>query len=372
MSVKIKYVLLAVLYSTLFGIALWAAYVAGTQLFPPMPQPTDELAGKAVPNRFDFGTVQTGAYAEASLRIFGKGKEAAGVGIQIQPPRFVEIQNVETRHLVYGPAGERVVFDISLAVSTQRIGRHSGTMKVRIGGQRLEIPIEVHVTAKNSYATSVLVVETPFTAMSTDDTSLFEPWLSLVETAGLDVHYLNVDRKQPVLREMDLADFDVVLLATGGLVFLRDEDIERLKSFVSDGGRLVLCANAYFMGSVEKANQLLVPAGLHMTDTEATRPHKFTLTGEEIIGDPLTEGVRVVKLFRPSPIKVTDPFQGRLLVKAPPYPGEGFAAAGRFGKGEVIVLGQSLWWDWLAGERLNGSDNATLFRNFLTYRKEVE
>ena len=51
---------------------------------------------------------------------------------------------------------------------------------------------------------------------------------------------------------------------------------------------------------------------------------------------------------------------------APAYPGEGFVAMARAGQGEVVALGESLWWSWVAQDRAKGSGNGMLLRNLLT------
>ena len=57
--------------------------------------------------------------------------------------------------------------------------------------------------------------------------------------------------------------------------------------------------------------------------------------------------------------------KGKVLVAAPAYPGEGFIAVAQAGRGEVVALGESLWWLWLRQGGTKGSDNAALLRNLL-------
>jgi hypothetical protein len=53
-------------------------------------------------------------------------------------------------------------------------------------------------------------------------------------------------------------------------------------------------------------------------------------------------------------------------VEAPAYPDSGFLAVTRTDKGEVVVLGISLWWNWIASEPESGADNAKLLKNLLS------
>ena len=169
----------------------------------------------------------------------------------------------------------------------------------------------------------------------------------------------------PVLRKVDLAKIDVIFLGMEGLCGLQDADIKLLKDFIERGGRTVLAANAFFVGTVGKANELLLPFGLRMTDTEPRGQNEFDLRAADIADHVLTEGVKTLYFRRPSPVEVTDKQKGKVLVAAPGYPEAGFVAVARAGQGEVIALGQSLWWSWLDGDKAASSDNALLLSNLL-------
>ena len=90
----------------------------------------------------------------------------------------------------------------------------------------------------------------------------------------------------------------------------------------------------------------------------------WEVKGDGLRADPLTDGVRSLNFFRPSPIAV----QGKatILAAAEPYPGQGFAAVARAGNSEVAIVGQSLWWSWITPDRSKGADNARLLQNLLT------
>src|SRR5262249_48837038 len=154
------------------------------------------------------------------------------------------------------------------------------------------------------------------------DSNHFTAWLDLVKTAKLDVHYLVVKSNGNVLRELDLGKFDVVLLAAGGLLQVNEHDRNRLKKFLEKGGRLLVSGNAFFRGTVEKANELLVSHGLRMDDKEDANAANVEIKEADIVADPLTEGVKKLRFHRASPVVVTDKAKGKILVAAPIFPGD--------------------------------------------------
>ena len=361
MSVEIHLARSRVVFVACFALAL---LVPSGQL---VAQP---IAGKSQPDRLDFGSVRVDATAEGSIRVFEDGDKTTGITFNVVPPPFVVITNVELGTQTYGNLGKKIVCDVSLAINTQKVGEHVGTLVVEVGKQKTAIPVRVKVQPSDPSATSILIVETPFDRFSTDDATVFDPWLRLVASEDLDAHYLDVQRDQPVLREIDLSKFDVILLGESGVISLLESDIDKLKQFVTNGGRLLVTANAFYRGTVAKANELLNLAGLRMGDTEPRGANFFVLKEDDICSDPLTREVLRVKCSRPSPIEVTDRAKGRILIKAPPYPEQGFLAAGRYGSGEIIAIGQSLWWNWIGGARYQGSDNQQLLQNLIANASE--
>lgn len=322
----------------------------------------EPVAGKSQPNRLDFGPVRMGATVEGSILVFTDAEESAELSCDVQPPPFLKITRVQR-----GIFGTKSDFYVYVTVSTDRIGQYDGTITVDIGSQKTKIPVKVNVLAPEASATRILIVSSPFNCSSATDAAVFDPWLHLVESAKLDPDYFEVSHNQPVLRQLDLSKYGVILLGEYGLLRLDDSDIAKLKQFVNDGGRLLVCANYFFRGTVEMANKLLVSVGLRMADTETSVfNNSFVLSGDDIVEDPLTKSVRTVKCFRASPIAATDKSKARILVNAPPYPGEGFVAAGRHGKGQVIALGQSLWWNWIGDVKYSDCDNRQLLLNLVT------
>ncbi len=318
-------------------------------------------------DRVNFGAVRLGATVEGSVKISQDGNETAGVAFDVQPPPFVKIKKVELGTKTYGSQGTKVLIYITMSIKTDQVGHFVGPLTVEVGSQKATIPIEVDVLPRYPSAATVLIAQTPFDMFAGIDSSHFKPWIQLVQSTRIDPHYLEIVRGQPVLRDLTLSKFDVILLGTSGLLFLQDSDISRLKQFVKDGGRLIISADNFYRGTVPKANELLAMAGLQMTGTELQSFEALTLDASDIVQDPLTQEVQTVRWFRPSPIAVTDKSKGRVLVSAPQYPEQGFVAAGKHGKGTVIAIGDSLWWAWIGVEPFyKDSDNQQLMINFLT------
>jgi hypothetical protein len=331
------------------GLALAPAALAA--------QPAGQPVGPhAQPDHIPLGTLRVGATAEASIRVFAEGDKATALG-----PPFVVVKDV-TKDNMNGKA----CCDVTFVIDTARAGDFAGDIVVGVGKNTLLVPVRATVRADEPGLTRVLVAGIPFSKFSTSDGAMFGAWTKIVDAGKLNPSYLLVDRGRPVLRDRDLSRFDVVLLGDEGMVFVTDADVKRLHTFVEAGGRVVLTADHFMRGTVDGANQVMAPYGLRMDDMEpAGVPGKtWEVTGDGLRADALTDGVRSVSFFRPSPITA----QGGAtnLAAAEPYPGQGFAAVARAGKGDVAVVGQSLWWSWITAERSKGADNARLLQNLLT------
>ena len=221
-------------------------------------------------------------------------------------------------------------------------------------------------------ALKMLVVESPFTAFSTGDPSWFKDWTDLVSEAGWDVSYLTVAAGKPLFRDLDLSKFDVVLLAPDG----RTEDaadVKRVRALVEGGGRLVVSAQRAHGGSVGAANKVIEDYGLKMLPEEAPIGRDrlipdAVLDETALAPEVVKAGIKSARFFRASPVVVTDAGRARVLVKAAGVggPEDGFIAAARAGKGDVVVLGQSLWWSWISADQARRTDNARLLRLLLT------
>ena len=326
----------------------------------------EPVAGNAQPDRIDFGKIFVGATVEASARIFFERNDATGSSADVHAPPFVQILRTQFGTQNYGNRGTHRVCDVFMAIDTSAAGELKGDVEVEVGGNRVRLPVAARVAEPKGDERKVLIAETPFQRSATDDASLFDPWLKLVNDAGLNVSCLEVEPEKPVFRDLDLANFDVVLLAGTGLMNVALPDHKKLKRYVYDGGRLILTANYFFRGTVEKTNKIVQYYALDLTDEEPPPGNNLVEVGpEQLATHRLTAGVARLKFFRPSPVALQPADRGAILVAAPPFPGKGLVALGGAGRGEIVVLGDSLWWNWLGSPQTAGADNAVLLKNLM-------
>jgi hypothetical protein len=329
--------------------------------------------GQAQPDRLDFGTVYLGSTVEASFLVYEAGTDAS-IKLEVTAPKFVKVLKKETEARMYGPGNNFVSGSVFLAIDTAAAGDLKGEIRVKLGGTTAKVPISAAVKPRRKGLVRLLVPESPWDRHSTKDGGMFRAWTDLVKGAPLDASYLLAENGKPVLRDLDLGKYDCVLLSGGALVFLTAKDVKRLRAFAEAGGKVVVAANAFMVGSVPKANEVVTPYGLQMGDEETRDRTKKDVTPKwpDLDGVLVENGVKSARFFRASPVAVTDWKAGRVLVKASGVgrPGDGFVAVAKAGKGQVVALGEALWWSWISGRRTEGADNAKLLRWLLVGRKQ--
>lgn len=321
-------------------------------------------AGKVQPNKIAVGTVYTGATVEASFLVFEPGTDPK-IKFEVTAPKFVKVLGKDTHHQQFGAGNDFVCGTVELAIDTSAAADHDGEVVVTLGDSKVKVPVTAAVKARKKGYSKVLLADTPFERYTTDDGGMFKTWTDLVAASPLDVSYILVRKDKPVTRDLDLTKFDCVFLDGSGLVNLKEDDVKKLRKYAEGGGRVVVSANAFFVGSVPKANAILADCGIQMRDTEARgAPNEVTLGKDDLHPRLAKDKIESVTFFRASPTQVTDDKLGRVLAKASGVgePGDGFVALGTLGKGEVIAIGQSLWWNWITPERAKGADNAKLLR----------
>lgn len=321
----------------------------------------------AQPDCIHFGNVHAGAFIEGSFQIFEPGLKA-DIPFAITAPKFIKVRNKSTDARQFGPGNNFICGSIELAIDTSAEGDLSGEITATLGNASVKVPVSAMVKPAKKGLTRLLIVETPFHRYSTSHGEDFKGWTDLVKASSLDVNYLEVTRGKPVLRDLDLSKFNCVLLASTGLVDLQDEDIKRVREFAEAGGRVVVSANHFFRGTVDKANAVLEGYGIKMRDKEATgNLREVTLEENNIDAKLMKLGVKSAHFFRASPVTVTDDKSGKILVNAfgAGVPGDGFVALTKAGKGTVIAIGDSLWWHWISEKQSAGTDNALLLRLLL-------
>jgi hypothetical protein len=157
-----------------------------------------------------------------------------------------------------------------------------------------------------------------------------------------------------------LTGYDLILLAGGSLVRLPAQRILQLRDRIALGGHVVLAADAFFLGTSQTATELMKPYGLQMESRDAGS----VVTNVLVARDPLTAQVQRVSFRRPARITVTDAAQGKVLVQDQEGLG-GFVAVSRApGRGELRVVAQSLWWNWLKEDPAQ-VDHVQLMENLL-------
>jgi hypothetical protein len=328
--------------------------------------------GRHGPDRLPLGTVSVGATVEASFLVYEKTDDPKKLSLTVEAPPFVTVleKSVIDRDIFDGDdwvkgAGGLVL----IRIDTGKAGNFQGEVQVKLGTVTARVPVSVVVTPPEPAAVKMLVVESPFVAFATSDASVFKDWTDLVAEAKWDVSYLTVAQGKLVFRDLDLSRFDVVLLSPGGLLEGSADDVKRVRAFVEGGGRLVVAANRFYVGSVEAANKVVEGYGLKMLDAEAPNEHIEAILDRKAFGPEIIKaGIGSARFYRASSVAVTDAKRARILVKAAGVggPEDGFVATAKAGKGEVVVLGQSLWWNWMSAEQARGTDNARLLRLLLT------
>ncbi|HEY8502949.1 MAG TPA: DUF4350 domain-containing protein [Gemmataceae bacterium] len=338
---------------------------------PVSAQPT---TGKVQPDRIDLGTVYTGATVEANFMVFEAGNNP-NIKLEVTAPKFVKVLNQSTHAQQFGLGNNFVCGTVEIAIDTSAAGERSGEVAVTLGKTKARVPVTATVRPRRAGLIRLLIAETPFERYSTDDGELFRAWTDLVKGAPVDVSYLLVTRGKPVLRDLDLGKYDCVFLGETGLVNLTPGDLKRVRAFAEEGGRVVVAADAFMVGTVPEANKVLAGYGLQMRDEEARGMglNNVTVGKEDLDPEVVKAGVKSVHFFRASPVAVEPGKGARVLARAvgAGKPGDAFVAMAPAGKGEVIAIGQSLWWNWIGGERGARADNARLLRWLLVPEKEV-
>jgi hypothetical protein len=300
----------------------------------------------ATPAVFRLGTVPQTHVVQLSTEL--DWGDAATGDVECEAPPFVTILRQQPTRLV-------------VLLQTNQLGPWNGAIRLRRGHRTLEIPVDATVLPRVPGATRVLIASGPFHAQSTTDDTQFEPWRKLVAVAKLQPHYVVGATDRHWLSVELLQRVDVVLLCEDGLLGASDYDIDLLQGFVCGGGRLVVCASAFYRGTVRKANELIDAFGLRMHDEEPRGTGIASARGEAVARDALTAKVELVQCSRPTPTALRDE-RAKALVTFDVFPDRPVVAVARTESGgEVVTLGVPLWWTWI-GE---GSDNARLLQNLL-------
>jgi hypothetical protein len=326
------------------------------------PVAAQPKVGQAQPDRLPLGTLHVGATAEASVMVWAAGNNA-NAPVQVTAPKFVKVLGTSTEPCQIANANF-VLGTVEVAIDTSAVGELSGDLTVTVGNTTAKVPVSASVKPRKPGLSRLLVVGTPFERHTTQDAGDYRGWTDLVRAAPMDVSYLLVRRDAPVLRDLDLRRFDYVLLSADALSWQTPADVTRARAFAEGGGRVVVTANHFFQRTVPRANEVLAGYGLEMRDEEGPPGQGIPIGKNKLAAEVVKAGIASVHFFRPSPVAVTDPKLGIVLAAASGVgqPGDGFVAIAKAGRGEVVAVGQSLWWNWVSPNRAQGTDTAKFLR----------
>jgi hypothetical protein len=322
--------------------------------------------GEPQPDCLHLGVVYVGATVEASFAVRETGDDPK-IQFDVRAPKFVKVLHKSTEVQQFGAQNKPIVWgSVEIGIDTTAAGEFRGELTVTLGKTTSKVPVSATVKARRSGLSRILIVETPFEQYSTNDGRHFQAWTDLVEDSPLDISYLLIHRGEPVLRDLELKPFDSVFLSAGALVHATTADVKLVREYAEKGGRVIVAANYFFRGSIEQANVVLGGYGLEMRDEEAREmgSMNITLKKDDLDSWLVKQGVQSLHFHRASPIAVLDAKKARILVRAKGVgeAGDGFVARAQAGKGEVLVLGEALWWHWISKEQAKGTDNAKLLR----------
>jgi hypothetical protein len=325
-----------------------------------------QKSGQVQPDSIKFGEVYQGAIVEGSFLVYEAGNDP-NIDFEVTAPKFAQVLQKTTRHVEYRRVGNFILGVVRFRVDTTKVGETSGDFTVTLGSSKVSVPISATIKPTKGGRSRVLVAESPVNAIMGSGNNV--TWTELVRDASLDVNYLSAEPDRPVLRDLDLAKYQCVLLADLGLIFIQPEDVKRLREFAEGGGKVILAANYFRGGSVPKANEILEGSAIRIQDTEGrTGTQRVTLEESDLSSLLTDAGVKSACFFRASPISVLDPRAGQVLVKAKGvgYESDGFVAVADVGKGQMIAIGQPSWWSWINPKQAAGTDNVGLLRWLLT------
>ncbi len=373
-----------------FTGAMLSALLVFLLLAPRAAPPGKPVAWRIQPDRFPLGAALQGSRVEMSLGVFSGIKPTPLPGflsglpsplksasewtfeqfrtlsarqslrLAVEAPAFVKVERARVElHSTQGPFAL-----VHLRLKTDTPGDWQGNLIVHLKGAafgvtNINVPVSVKILGVPASAPrAVLIAETPYECYATEDGRHFEPLAALSGRLAQEKVRIDFLHKLPAT----LSGYRTILLAGSEMAQLGPAQTARLEKFVADGGRLILAANAFFASTAPNANNLLKNLGLHIVNQDAG----LSITNSKVVVDSLTVGVNGVVFWRPSRIDVTDPAQGKLLVEAGDDHGGYVAVSRQKSRGEVIVLTQSLWWNWIRSDP-TPTDNSLLLENLLAH-----
>lgn len=319
----------------------------------------------ARPAALDFGNVPQSGIVQAVVLI----EQARNSGQQARPniapgpPISISTLSGIARRLIDSRWVAQRYFIVDVDTSTA--GLVESHITISWEDEVLRLPVRYNVRGDAEGRRRILIVQTPFNGRRLKEGENLDAWHALAATADFDVEYLDTtgDGGAALGRKV-LAPFETILLATDAIELINAPEIsESLLNFVEDGGILIIAANAYLGGSVDRTNEFVTAYGLELQYKQLPETNVHVLASNE---NSRLSGVKTLYFQRASPIRITDPAKARIIVPVDGLPDHAFVASARTGNGEIIVIGESQWWIWLGGAGKSPNDNARLLKNLLT------
>ncbi len=325
------------------------------------------------PDRVAPGNLRQGGVFEANVGFNIPDPNVAIEPPSIEMPPFVRLvrQKVEVGE-------ERTRVTLRIAFDTSRNGHFQGNIRFRGGLFASDIGVDFTVVTPKPGQPRVLILDTPWTHYGVEDASMLQPWVDLVQASGVVADYRwlrEADHYEPM---PDLSGYHAVLLSGDSLYSLSVAEGDDLRKFASEGGRLLVFANRFYVGSVQAANRVLGPAGIRFVDREAKHPvptnappeeaYTFRIASTNITRHPLTEGVTNLHAYRASPILLQST-NAQPLACLPGLTNACLAAFAPIGKGDAVAVGLTIWWGWPIEPGAQGTDTARFLSNLLRGRQ---
>jgi hypothetical protein len=330
---------------------------------------------QAMPTRLDFGTVCQGATVEASVGASIPTTDLKGSVVVVETPDFVTLLKTETVPSFNIPQLKTGRVSAAISVATDKPGKYAGDVKVRYGDHQLTIPLEVTVIPRPRDVPKILFVSSPFQGVLGIEPEHVRTLREITSAGNAEFSFKESVMTPGYPQPEFLAQFDVIVLQYEQLIDAGANEslVQLFQDYVRGGGRLVLLANAFMVGTVHSANEIARPFGLRIDpgeieDANAGDRRRLACREAQIEQDAFTAGVDEVTFFRASPIVVTDPAIAKLLVRSPVRSRDGVVAVGRVGQGELVLFTQTVLSIFLGdseGPFGDVADNRTLFRNLL-------
>jgi len=278
------------------------------------------------PEDMSFGTVYVDSVVEARLILRG-----IAMMTSLTMPEWVRCDNVRD---YWGG------YFIDITADTTSVGTHKGKIRFQTDVGELSIPLSISVVNSAAPRKKLLWTYTVFDGYSGSSTA---PIDELIRERNLDIDFT---RHTPP----DLEKYQCIVLSTSSLYDIWTEDIQRLHTFVKEGGRLIIGANRFYRGTVQSANQIVRRYGLEMLDTEPYREVDIDILPENLATDfqrALLQDASKLHFFRASPIASQNP--DAIIVRHPDDETVAYVAMAKE-NGEVILIGQSLLLNFIAEE----------------------